>query len=94
MQAAQLSTAGRVTRARAAKVFAAEHTMTAALVQACLDQGRRLLYTGGCFDWGDHGDEWITEDTALSRHRWEKAMPGRLGFCSVCTLSRDWTSCG
>ena len=66
VQAAQLSTSGRVTRARAAQVFAAEHTMTAALAQACLDQGRRLLYTGGCFDWGDHGDEWITEDTALS----------------------------
>jgi nucleoside-diphosphate-sugar epimerase len=33
---------------------------------ACLAHGRRLLYTGGCFDWGDHGDEWITEDTALS----------------------------
>ena len=66
VQAAQLSTAGRVTRARAAKVFAAEHTMTTALADACLHQGRRLLYTGGCFDWGDHGDEWITEDTALS----------------------------
>jgi len=65
VQAAQLSTAGRVTRARAARVFAAEHTMTTALAQACLDQGRRLLYTGGCFDWGDHGDQWITEDTAL-----------------------------
>src|SRR5215831_10227205 len=66
VQAAQLSTSGRVTRARAAEVFAAEHTMTTALANACLDQGRRLLYTGGCFDWGDHGDEWITEDTALS----------------------------
>jgi nucleoside-diphosphate-sugar epimerase len=66
VQPAQLSTAGRVTRARAAEVFVAEHTMTAALAHACLDQGRRLLYTGGCFDWGDHGDKWITEDTALS----------------------------
>jgi len=66
VQAAQLSTSGRVTRARAQAVFAAEHTMTAALAQACLEHGRRLLYTGGCFDWGDHGDEWITENTALS----------------------------
>jgi nucleoside-diphosphate-sugar epimerase len=66
VQAAQLSTSGRVTRARAAEVFAAEHTMTTALANACLDHGRRLLYTGGCFDWGDHGDEWITEETALS----------------------------
>jgi nucleoside-diphosphate-sugar epimerase len=66
VQAAQLSTAGRVTKARAQAVFAAEHTMTAALAQACLEHGRRLLYTGGCFDWGDHGEEWITEATALS----------------------------
>jgi nucleoside-diphosphate-sugar epimerase len=66
VQAAQLSTSGQVTRARAARVFAAEHTMTTALANACLDHGRRLLYTGGCFDWGDHGDEWITEETPLS----------------------------
>jgi nucleoside-diphosphate-sugar epimerase len=66
VQAAQPSTSGRVTRARAAEVFAAEHTMTTALANACLDQGRRLVYTGGCFDWGDHGEEWITEETALS----------------------------
>src|SRR5262252_5949590 len=66
VQAAQLSTSGRVTRARAAEVFAAEHTMTTALASACLDQGRRLVYTGGCFDWGDHGEEWITEETPLS----------------------------
>jgi len=66
VQAAQLSTSGRVTRARAARVFAAEHTMTTALANACLDHGRRLMYTGGCFDWGDHGDDWITEETALS----------------------------
>lgn len=66
VQAAQLSTSGRVTRSRAGQVFAAEHTMTTALADACLAQGRRLLYTGGCFDWGDRGDEWITEQTALS----------------------------
>ena len=66
VQAAQLSTSGRVTRGRAAQVFAAEHTMTTALANACLDHGRRLMYTGGCFDWGDHGDDWITEETALS----------------------------
>jgi nucleoside-diphosphate-sugar epimerase len=66
VQAAQLSTSGRVTKTRAQAVFAAEHTMTAALAQACLEHGRRLLYTGGCFDWGDHGEEWITENTALS----------------------------
>lgn len=66
VQAAQLSTAGRVTRARASAVFEAERVMTAALAAACLEHGRRLLYTGGCFDWGDHGEEWITEATPLS----------------------------
>jgi len=66
VQAASLSTSGRVTRARAARVFAAEHTMTTALANVCLDHGRRMMYTGGCFDWGDHGDDWITEETALS----------------------------
>ena len=66
VQAAQLSTAGRVTHAKAQAVFAAEHIMTSALAQTCLDRHKRLVYTGGCFDWGDHGDEWITEQTALS----------------------------
>ena len=66
VQAAQLSTAGRVTHAKAQAVFAAEHTMTGALAQACLDQHKRLVYTGGCFDWGDHGEELITEQTPLS----------------------------
>lgn len=66
VQAAQLSTAGRVTRAKARAVFAAEHIMTSALSQACLDQHKRLVYTGGCFDWGDRGEELITERTPLS----------------------------
>ena len=66
VQAAQLSTTGRVTAAKARAVFAAEHVMTSALSQACLDQHKRLVYTGGCFDWGDHGDELITEQTPLA----------------------------
>jgi nucleoside-diphosphate-sugar epimerase len=66
VQAAQLSTAGRVTAAKARAVFAAEHIMTSALSQACLDQHKRLVYTGGCFDWGDHGEAAITEQTPLS----------------------------
>jgi hypothetical protein len=66
VQAAQLSTAGRVTRAKARAVFAAEHIMISTLAQACLDQHKRLVCTGGCFDWGDHGEELITEQTPLS----------------------------
>ena len=63
---AQLSTAGRVTAAKARAVFAAEHLMASALAQACPDQHTRLVCTGGCFDWGDHGEELITERTPLS----------------------------
>jgi nucleoside-diphosphate-sugar epimerase len=62
----QLSTAGRVTRAKAQAVFAAEHIMTSAVSDPCLDRHKRLVYTGGCFDWGDRGEEMITELTPLS----------------------------
>src|SRR5260370_27249991 len=53
VQAAQLSTSGRVTRARANAVFEAEHVMTVALAAECLAHRRRLVYTGRCLDWGD-----------------------------------------
>ena len=44
----------------------ADATMTRALADACVRHGRRLVYTGGCFDFGDHGDEWIDEATPLT----------------------------
>ena len=59
-------TAGRITAAKARAVFAAEHIMTSALARACLGQHKRLIYTGGCFDWADHGEDLITEQTPLS----------------------------
>lgn len=66
VHAAQLAVGGRLTRARSEEVFAADATMTGALADACVRHGKRLVYTGGCFDWGDHGEEWITEETPLT----------------------------
>ncbi|MGI8529925.1 MAG: NAD-dependent epimerase/dehydratase family protein [Geodermatophilaceae bacterium] len=66
VHAAQLATPGRLTPRRAQQLFDADGVMTHALAEACLEHGRRLLYTGGCFDWGDHGEEWIDETTPLT----------------------------
>ena len=66
IHAAQLATSGRVTAARARSVFDADQIMTTALADGCLQHGRRLVYTGGCFDWGDRGEDWIDESTPLS----------------------------
>ena len=60
---AQYGTNGRLTRAKLEQIKAADATMTRALAQACLEQGKRLVYTSGCFNYGDHGDAWITEAT-------------------------------
>ena len=66
VHAAQLAVPGRLTPARSRQVFAADAVMTRALADACIQHGRRLVYTGGCFDWGDHGEDWIDEATPLT----------------------------
>ena len=66
IHAAQLSVDGRLTRKRSERVFAADALMTRELAQACRDGDKRFVYTGGCFDWGDHGDDWIDEATPLA----------------------------
>lgn len=66
VHAAQKAVGGRLTRRRAEEIFAADALMTAELATACRAGGKRLLYTGGCFDWGDRGEEWITEETPLT----------------------------
>ena len=66
VHAAQLGIGGRLTPRRSARLFAADAVMTEALADACLAHARRLVYTGGCFDWGDHGDAVIDEDTPLT----------------------------
>jgi nucleoside-diphosphate-sugar epimerase len=66
VHAAMLSLTGRLSARRAQRLFEADRLMTQALAEECVRHGRRLVYTGGCFDWGDHGDEWIDETTPLT----------------------------
>ena len=63
VHAAQYATTGRLTTAKVRDLGYADGVMTAALADACRRGGKRLVYTSGCFDYGDHGFEWITEDT-------------------------------
>ena len=60
---AQYGTSGKLTRKKLEQVKAADKTMTQALAQKCLKEGKRFIYTSGCFNYGDHGDAWITEAT-------------------------------
>ncbi len=63
---AQLAVPGRLTPARSRRLFDADALMTRSLADACVTHRRRLVYTGGCFDWGDRGEEWIDESTPLA----------------------------
>lgn len=63
---AQLTSGGPLTRKKMRVQNAADATATRALADACVRHGRRLVYTGGCFDFGDHGDAWIDESTPLT----------------------------
>lgn len=60
---AQLTTAGRLTKRAIQTINQADATMTRALAEACLAHDKALLYTSGYFNYGDHGDTWITETT-------------------------------
>ena len=66
VHAAMLSVPGRLSTRRAERLFDADRVMATALAEECERHGRRLVYTGGCFDWGDHGEEWIDETTPLT----------------------------
>lgn len=66
VHAAQLTVPGRLTPGRSRRLFEADALMTRSLADACVEHDRRLVYTGGCFDWGDHGEDWIDETTPLS----------------------------
>lgn len=63
---AQLGSAGRLTAARARRIRFADHVMTTALADVCAAAGKRLVYTSGCFNYGNRGDEWITEATPFA----------------------------
>ena len=63
IQTAQLSTKGRFTNANKAKINEADEAMTLALANACIQHDKVLIYTSGCFNYGDHGTNWIDEQT-------------------------------
>ncbi|MCF2502073.1 NAD-dependent epimerase/dehydratase family protein [Dyadobacter sp. CY107] len=63
IQAAQLNVKGRFTNTSKVKINQADESMTMALAEACVQQGKRLIYTSGCFNYGDHGIDWIDENT-------------------------------
>ncbi|HYB00651.1 MAG TPA: NAD-dependent epimerase/dehydratase family protein [Ktedonobacteraceae bacterium] len=65
IQAAQYGIQGRLTRKKFAQIEQADVFMTRTLARACLAHDKTLLYTSGVFNYGDHGDEWITEQTPL-----------------------------
>jgi dihydroflavonol-4-reductase len=66
IMAAQYATKGRLTRERLAQVGRADAVMADALAHECLAHGKRFLYTSGCFNYGDHGADWITESTPFA----------------------------
>lgn len=63
VQAAQYGTSGRIDRRTVERIKEADETMSLALARACIDHGKRLVYTSGCFNYGDRGAHWITEET-------------------------------
>jgi len=62
---AQYGIQGRFTHKKFAQIEQADALMTRTLSRACLAHDKKLLYTSGVFNYGDHGDEWITEQTPL-----------------------------
>ena len=58
---AQLGTSGKYTRKSKERINEADKIMTEALAGQCLRHNKALIYTSGCFNYGDHGDQWITE---------------------------------
>ena len=62
---AQYGIHGRFTSKKFEQIERADILMTRTLARACLAHDKKLLYTSGVFNYGDHGDEWITEQTPL-----------------------------
>lgn len=62
---AQYGIKGRFTAKKLQQIEQADALMTRTLSRACLAHDKKKLYTSGAFNYGDHGDEWITEQTPL-----------------------------
>ncbi len=65
INAAQYGIHGRFTGKKLKQIEQADALMTRTLSQACLQYDKKFIYTSGCFNYGDCGDEWITEETPL-----------------------------
>ena len=63
IQAAQYGTSGRIDRRTVERIKEADETMSLALARACIEHGKRFVYTSVCFNFGDPGAQWITEET-------------------------------
>ena len=83
IQAAQLGVSGRMTNKKVAQINHADEIMTSALAEACLKHDKLLIYTNGCFGYGDHSDKWITEETPLN------PSPMGLGHAAMVRHSND-----
>ena len=62
---AQYGIQGRLTGKKLKQIEQADALMTRTLSEACLQYDKKFIYTSGCFNYGDRGDEWITEETSL-----------------------------
>ncbi len=80
VHAAQLKIRRPISAGRVRRMAAADEVMTSALARACSAQEKRFLYTSGCFIYGDHPDEWITEETTVT--------PSPLGAYHAVQVSR------
>jgi dihydroflavonol-4-reductase len=80
VHAAQLRPCGRVSAGTVRKMRHANTVMTGALAESCRAAGKRFVYTGGCFVYGDHGSNWINESTPLA--------PSPLGEADAAELPR------
>ena len=83
VQAAQLGVRGRMTNKKVSQINHADELMTLALAKACIEHDKVLLYTNGCFGYGDHGEAWITEETPFS------PSPMGVGHAAVVTRLMD-----
>lgn len=63
IHAAQQGTAGRLSGRKMTRIQLADELMTETLAEACVKHDRKLVYTSGCFNYGDNGSRWITEET-------------------------------
>lgn len=63
---AQYGIHGRLTNKKFAQIEQADLLMSQTLARASLAHDKKMLYTSGIFNYGDHGDEWITEQTPFN----------------------------